>query len=343
MPVPAIARSSACPGRARRRRRPRCWRRTGWCWACKIDDGEMFERLLEEATLPIAPGDLFLLYTDGLTEAMNAAGDFFGEDRLSALVQSHGTGPFHQLRDEILARHLVVRRSGRAAGRHDDAAAARAGHGARRRVSPLGSARRPVVVFHTSSNIEASVVMALLDSHGIDSFRISGNPQAIWPMAVNALGDIQIAVAGPAADDARRIIDSHRQDVGARLVRLRGRLRRARAPRRLPLQGPRPARAGAHAPVARGRGRVAAPPTTSRSSSWATRCWASSSPTGCSTSSPNTTRGRSRRSRRRWCPRSRWRGTPRRSASATTCCSGAARRRPAAGSSRRCWPTPTKR
>jgi serine phosphatase RsbU (regulator of sigma subunit) len=68
----------------------------------KIDDGELFARLLEEATIPIAPGDVFLLYTDGLTEAMNAAGDFFGEERLSALVQSHGTAPFAQLRDEIL-------------------------------------------------------------------------------------------------------------------------------------------------------------------------------------------------------------------------------------------------
>jgi len=75
-------------------------------------------------------------------------------------------------------------------------------------------------VFHTSSNIEASVVMALLDSHGIQSFRISGNPQAIWPMTVNALGQIQVAVAGAEADEARRIIASHRQDVGARLVRL---------------------------------------------------------------------------------------------------------------------------
>jgi ribonuclease-3 len=78
----------------------------------------------------------------------------------------------------------------------------------------------PVVVFHTSSNIEASVVMSLLDSHGIESFRISGNPHAIWPMTVNALGQIQIAVPHGAADDARRIITSHRQDVGERLVRL---------------------------------------------------------------------------------------------------------------------------
>lgn len=79
----------------------------------------------------------------------------------------------------------------------------------------------PIVVFTTTSDIEASVVTALLDSHGIASFRISGNTQAIWPMAVNALGDIRIAVAADAADDARRIIDSHREDVGTRVVRLR--------------------------------------------------------------------------------------------------------------------------
>jgi ribonuclease-3 len=79
----------------------------------------------------------------------------------------------------------------------------------------------PVVVFTTRSDIEASVVMALLDSHGIASFRSSGNPQAIWPMAVDPLHDIRIAVSADAADLARRIIDSHREDVGSRVVRLR--------------------------------------------------------------------------------------------------------------------------
>jgi ribonuclease-3 len=79
----------------------------------------------------------------------------------------------------------------------------------------------PVVVFTTRSDIEASVVMALLDSHGIASFRMSGNPQAIWPMAVNALGDIRIAVAADVAQEARRVIDSHREDVGSHVVRLR--------------------------------------------------------------------------------------------------------------------------
>jgi ribonuclease-3 len=79
----------------------------------------------------------------------------------------------------------------------------------------------PVVVFTTASDIEASVVMALLDSHGIQSFRASGNTQAIWPMAVNALGQIRVAVAESAAEDARRVIESHREDVGSRVVRLR--------------------------------------------------------------------------------------------------------------------------
>jgi ribonuclease-3 len=79
----------------------------------------------------------------------------------------------------------------------------------------------PVVVFATSSDIEASVVMALLDSHGIESFRASGSTHGIWPMAVNALGEIRVAVADSAADQARRIIESHREDVGTRVVRLR--------------------------------------------------------------------------------------------------------------------------
>ena len=79
----------------------------------------------------------------------------------------------------------------------------------------------PVVVFTTTSDIEASVVTALLDSQGIPAFRISGNPQALWPMTVNPLGEIRIAVAEGEADDARRIIESHREDVGTRVVRLR--------------------------------------------------------------------------------------------------------------------------
>ncbi|MGE0447333.1 MAG: ribonuclease III [Vicinamibacterales bacterium] len=79
----------------------------------------------------------------------------------------------------------------------------------------------PAVVFTTSSDIEASVVSALLDSHGIRNFRISGNPQAILPMSVNSLGEIRIAVQDDEAEAARSIIASHREEVGTRIVRLR--------------------------------------------------------------------------------------------------------------------------
>jgi ribonuclease III len=79
----------------------------------------------------------------------------------------------------------------------------------------------PVVIFSTASDIEASVVMALLDSHGIDSFRTTGNTQTILPMAVNMLGPIRIAVAEPEAEAAMSIIAQHREDVGSRVIRLR--------------------------------------------------------------------------------------------------------------------------
>jgi ribonuclease-3 len=79
----------------------------------------------------------------------------------------------------------------------------------------------PVIVFDTSSDIEACVIVALLDSHGVDSFRVTGHTHAIWPMSVNALGPVRIAVADGDAESARRIIESHREDAGARVVRIR--------------------------------------------------------------------------------------------------------------------------
>jgi serine phosphatase RsbU (regulator of sigma subunit) len=46
----------------------------------------------EGTTCAIAPGDTLLLYTDGVTEAMNLAGEAYGEDRLHSLVrQDHGS------------------------------------------------------------------------------------------------------------------------------------------------------------------------------------------------------------------------------------------------------------
>jgi len=43
----------------------------------------------EERTVELASGDLLLLYTDGVTEAQNAAGEFFGVERLVASLRQH--------------------------------------------------------------------------------------------------------------------------------------------------------------------------------------------------------------------------------------------------------------
>src|SRR5262249_59978102 len=59
----------------------------------KLDNGEMFERLLREETLPLQAGDLYLFFTDGISEAMNARDDVFGESRLGQRVARRAPPP----------------------------------------------------------------------------------------------------------------------------------------------------------------------------------------------------------------------------------------------------------
>ncbi len=68
----------------------------------KIDNGEMFDQLLVEASIPMHAGDLYVLFTDGITEAMNAADDCFGEPRLAQIVETHAALPSDQLRERVL-------------------------------------------------------------------------------------------------------------------------------------------------------------------------------------------------------------------------------------------------
>jgi serine phosphatase RsbU (regulator of sigma subunit) len=68
----------------------------------KIDNGEMFERLLCEETIALQSGDLYLFFTDGITEAMNEGDDCFGEARLGHLVEEHAHLPSDQLRERVL-------------------------------------------------------------------------------------------------------------------------------------------------------------------------------------------------------------------------------------------------
>jgi phosphoserine phosphatase RsbU/P len=68
----------------------------------KLDNGEMFGRHLQEETIALQPGDLYLFFTDGISEAMNVHDDFFGESRLGELVQAHAHLPSTELRERVL-------------------------------------------------------------------------------------------------------------------------------------------------------------------------------------------------------------------------------------------------
>ncbi len=83
----------------------------------KIDGGELFARLLVDAELTLRRGDLLLWFTDGITEAMNADSDLFGEERLARLVGEHGHLPPEELRERIL-REIDAFVAG--APQHDD-------------------------------------------------------------------------------------------------------------------------------------------------------------------------------------------------------------------------------
>jgi len=65
------------------------------------------------------PGDRLLLYTDGVTEAMNVRGDEYGDDRLIAFTRSVARTPATSL--EIVNALLAdVRSFAGRAQQHDD-------------------------------------------------------------------------------------------------------------------------------------------------------------------------------------------------------------------------------
>ncbi len=65
--------------------------------------GIMDDMTYDEATTTLAKGDMIVLYTDGITEAMNARGDLFDKERLMAAVRGANPTDARDLIDAILA------------------------------------------------------------------------------------------------------------------------------------------------------------------------------------------------------------------------------------------------
>jgi sigma-B regulation protein RsbU (phosphoserine phosphatase) len=63
---------------------------------------ERFETLLTEHIRPIRPGDAIVLYTDGITEAMDGQGELFGDTALARVVAAHRDLDAAGIRERVL-------------------------------------------------------------------------------------------------------------------------------------------------------------------------------------------------------------------------------------------------
>lgn len=60
-------------------------------------------RFTTETTVDLAPQDLVVLYTDGITEARNDRGEQYGIQRLASVIERHRNEPIELIRDTVFA------------------------------------------------------------------------------------------------------------------------------------------------------------------------------------------------------------------------------------------------
>ncbi len=65
--------------------------------------GVMEDSVWQQKIVRLSPGDVLLLYTDGVTEAQDRAGRFYGEQRLQEVLRSLGSRPANEILESILA------------------------------------------------------------------------------------------------------------------------------------------------------------------------------------------------------------------------------------------------
>ena len=69
-----------------------------------IDEGPLFEKNLKELTITLSDNDIFLMYTDGIVEAMNSKNEMFGEDLLLTTLVDEKQKNVSAIRKTILAK-----------------------------------------------------------------------------------------------------------------------------------------------------------------------------------------------------------------------------------------------
>ena len=85
--------------------------------ALGIDSGDVFDRITADISVPLQRDDCLVLYTDGITEALNANGDEFGPERMIRAVRASAS----EGAEEVIARLIAdVRNFVDGHPQHDD-------------------------------------------------------------------------------------------------------------------------------------------------------------------------------------------------------------------------------
>jgi sigma-B regulation protein RsbU (phosphoserine phosphatase) len=85
--------------------------------ALGFDPGPVFERTIQEARVPLSPGDRLVFYSDGVVECMNEQREEWGEERFCKFTEANAersSQEFVRLLNQALEQHQG------AAEQHDD-------------------------------------------------------------------------------------------------------------------------------------------------------------------------------------------------------------------------------
>jgi serine phosphatase RsbU (regulator of sigma subunit) len=67
-----------------------------------LEGGDVFQETLAEQTLECNKGDIFVFYTDGLSEARNHEGDEFGDERLLEIINLSANKSVVEIKEIII-------------------------------------------------------------------------------------------------------------------------------------------------------------------------------------------------------------------------------------------------
>ncbi|MCP5103570.1 MAG: SpoIIE family protein phosphatase [bacterium] len=85
--------------------------------ALGLEQGKRYREIIEETVIPVEEGDIFVFYTDGVSESMNMKSEIFGEGRLKEIIESSS-----HLSPRLIQKNIVeaVSRFSGQAPQHDD-------------------------------------------------------------------------------------------------------------------------------------------------------------------------------------------------------------------------------